>query len=66
MTVVDGTSKFTCSHQFVGLPVGFRCINCDHFREELTLDGKKSILFFPVPRVTEDMLDLSSLKIVLS
>jgi hypothetical protein len=48
------------------LPVGFRCINCDHFREELTLDGKKSILFFPVPRVTEDMLDLSSLKIVLS
>jgi hypothetical protein len=47
--VIDGCTMFSCQHEFVALPEGFSCVNCNHFRKELSLDTKKALIFFPVP-----------------
>lgn len=60
--VINACTMFKCAHKFVALPggAGFACINCDHFRPELELDQRKSLLFFPIPATdVEPVIELS-------
>lgn len=47
---------FTCLHEFVAFPDHFLCHKCSHVRKELPFAHgmKKSLLFFPLPFVTEE------------
>lgn len=48
MPVIDGCTMFNCSHEFVAIEDGFTCVNCNHRRDELSVDQRKALIFFPV------------------
>jgi hypothetical protein len=46
--IIDGNPKFSCQHEYVALPFGFVCHKCEFQRDELPVDGKQSLIFFPI------------------